>query len=93
MISVLTPVILPDTIYESVIYKHIRGNKMEEKEKTSFFKRKDIEISAKRYLQDALSAMALGLFASLLIGVIFDTIGEQTANIFGENAVSSFLLK
>ena len=33
MISVLTPVILPDTIYESVIYKHIRGNKMEEKHK------------------------------------------------------------
>ena len=93
MISVLTPVILPDTIYESVIYKHIRGNKMEEKEKTSFFKRKDIEISAKRYLQDALSAMALGLFASLLIGVIFDTIGEQTANIFGENAVSSFFVE
>ena len=32
-------------------------------EKESFFKRKDIEISVKRYLQDALSAMALGLFA------------------------------
>ena len=39
--------------------------------KESFFKRKDIEISVKRYLQDALSAMALGLFGSLLIGVIF----------------------
>ena len=51
---------------------------MEEKE--SFLKRKDIEISAKRYLQDALSAMALGLFGSLLIGVIFDTLGTQTAN-------------
>lgn len=58
--------------------------------KENFFKRKDIEISAKRYLQDALSAMALGLFASLLIGVIFDTIGVQTAIIFGDNAVSSF---
>ena len=54
-------------------------------EKESFLKRKDIEISAKRYLQDAMSAMALGLFASLLIGVIFDTIGVQTANLFGEN--------
>ena len=60
--------------------------------KESFFKRKDIEISAKRYLQDALSAMALGLFASLLIGVIFDTIGVQTANIFGDNTVSSFFV-
>ena len=35
-------------------------------EKVSFLKRKDIEISAKRYLQDALSAMALGLFGSTL---------------------------
>ena len=61
--------------------------------KESFFKRKDIEISAKRYLQDALSAMALGLFASLLIGVIFDTIGVQTANIFGDNTVSSFFVE
>ena len=36
--------------------------------KESFFKRKDIEISVKRYLQDALSAMALGLFASFASG-------------------------
>lgn len=62
-------------------------------EKVSFFKRKDIEISAKRYLQDALSAMALGLFGSLLIGVIFDTLGTQTANLFGENAVSAFCVE
>lgn len=48
---------------------------MAEETKGSFLKRKNIEISAKRYLQDALSAMALGLFASLLIGVIFDTAG------------------
>ncbi len=62
-------------------------------EKIGFFKRKDIEISAKRYLQEALSAMALGLFASLLIGVIFDTIGVQTANLFGENVISSFFVE
>ena len=60
--------------------------------KESFFRRKDIEISVKRYLQDALSAMALGLFGSLLIGVILDTIGVQAANLFGENAVSDFLI-
>lgn len=62
-------------------------------EKISFFKRKDIEISVKRYLQDAMSAMAFGLFATLLIGTIFDTLGAQTANLFGENAVSSFFIE
>lgn len=64
-----------------------------EKKKQSFLERKDIEISAKRYLQDAMSAMALGLFASLLIGVILDTLGVQTSNLFGENPVSSFLVE
>ncbi len=61
--------------------------------KESFFKRKDIEISVKRYLQDALSAMALGLFGSLLIGVIFDTIGVQTGNLFGDNVISAFCVE
>ena len=42
-----------------------------------FLKRKDIEISAKRYLIDALSAMAQGLFCSLLIGTIINTIGTE----------------
>lgn len=62
-------------------------------EQVSFFKRKNIEISAKRYLQDALSAMALGLFATLLMGTILDVLGVQTANLFGENAVSAFLIE
>ena len=61
-------------------------------EKQSFLKRKNIEISAKRYLQDALSAMALGLFSSLLIGLIIKTIGEQTINLFGDNFISAFLV-
>ena len=43
----------------------------------SFLKRKDIEISAKRYGIDALGAMAQGLFCSLLIGTIINTIGTQ----------------
>ncbi len=43
----------------------------------AFLKRKDIEISAKRYGIDALSAMAQGLFCSLLIGTIINTIGQQ----------------
>ena len=43
----------------------------------AFLKRKDVEFSAKRYGIDALSAMAQGLFASLLIGTIIGTLGEQ----------------
>ena len=42
-----------------------------------FLKRKNIEISAKRYGIDALGAMAHGLFCSLLIGTIFKTLGAQ----------------
>ena len=40
-----------------------------------FLKRKDIVFSAKRYGIDALGAMALGLFGSLLIATIFNAIG------------------
>lgn len=43
----------------------------------AFLKRKNIIISAKRYGIDALGAMAQGLFASLLIGTIIATLGEQ----------------
>ena len=43
----------------------------------AWLKKKDIEISVQRYLIDALGAMAQGLFASLLIGTIFSTIGTQ----------------
>lgn len=43
----------------------------------AFLKRKNIEISVKRYLIDALGAMAQGLFCSLLIGTIINTIGTQ----------------
>lgn len=43
----------------------------------AFFVRKNIVLSAKRYGIDALGAMAQGLFASLLIGTIISTLGEQ----------------
>lgn len=43
----------------------------------SFLERKDIVFSAKRYGIDALGAMAQGLFASLLIGTILSTLGQQ----------------
>ena len=42
----------------------------------AFLKRKNIEISFKRYGIDALGAMAQGLFCSLLIGTIIGTIGN-----------------
>ncbi len=42
-----------------------------------FLKKQNIEISAKRYFIDALGAMAQGLFCSLLIGTIINTIGTQ----------------
>lgn len=43
----------------------------------AFLKRKNIEISVKRYLIDALGAMAQGLFCTLLIGTILSTLGTQ----------------
>ncbi len=43
----------------------------------AFLKRKNIVFSAKRYGIDALSAMAQGLFCSLLIGTIIRTLGQQ----------------
>lgn len=43
----------------------------------AFLKRKDIEISLRRYGIDALGAMAQGLFCSLLIGTIINTLGTQ----------------
>ena len=42
-----------------------------------FLARKNIVISGRRYGIDALSAMAQGLFASLLMGTIIKTLGEQ----------------
>ena len=43
----------------------------------AFLKRKDIVFSAKRYGIDALGAMAQGLFCTLLVGTILNTIGQQ----------------
>ena len=42
-----------------------------------FLKRKNVNITVQTYLIDALGAMAFGLFASLLIGTIFGTLGQQ----------------
>lgn len=43
----------------------------------NFLLKKDIQISAKRYFIDAMGAMAYGLFATLLVGTILKTIGEE----------------
>ena len=58
-----------------------------------FLKRKDIVISPKRYGIDALSQMAQAVFASLLIGLIFKTIGEQGEHLFGEYKVFTYFIE
>ena len=44
----------------------------------AFFDRKGVKPSAKLYFVDAMGSMALGLFATLLIGTIFETLGQYT---------------
>ena len=46
-------------------------------EKIGFLKRKNIEFTFHRYGIEALGAMALGLFASLLVGTILKTLGDN----------------
>ncbi|MGI6054485.1 MAG: PTS transporter subunit IIC [Clostridium sp.] len=64
----------------------------------AFLKRKQINISVQTYLIDALGAMAFGLFASLLIGTIFSTLGEKTGlpifttiSVYAKNATGAAL--
>lgn len=46
-------------------------------DKGDFLKRKNIEISVQRYFVNAMGTMALGLFASLIIGLIIKTFGQK----------------
>ncbi|MCD8128844.1 MAG: PTS sugar transporter subunit IIC [Oscillospiraceae bacterium] len=48
-----------------------------EKRVSAFCKRKNIIFSPRRYFIDALAAMAQGLFCTLLIGTILNTLGTQ----------------
>ena len=48
----------------------------------AFLAERGITLSPKLYFVDAMSAMALGLFASLLIGTIFDTLATYTGLAF-----------
>ena len=52
----------------------------------AFLARKNITFSAKRYFIDAMSALAQGLFCTLLVGTILDTIGKQFGIGFLTNA-------
>ena len=68
--------------------------RMEEKreEKQGFWARKNIVFSLERYFIDALGAMALGLFSSLIVGLILATLGEQLTKLMGEKAMLTFLI-
>lgn len=56
----------------------------------AFLKRKDIEISVQRYLISALGHMALGLFASLLIGTILTTISQRVPGLEHLSYIADF---
>lgn len=60
---------------------------------TSIFAKKKYNFSPKRYLLDVLSQMAQAVFASLLIGLIFKTIGEQGQSLLGEHDVFTQLIE
>lgn len=55
----------------------------------AFLHRKDINFSAKRYFIDAMGAMARGLFATLLVGTILRTIGDEFGIFFLKDTVWS----
>lgn len=70
------------------IFTYFRGKGLKH-----YLARKGITLSAQEYIIKALSYMALGLFSSLIIGLIFKTIGEQLGLAFfveiGEFAMDS----
>lgn len=49
----------------------------------SFLAKKNIEFSWHKYFIEAMGSMALGLFSTLLIGTIFDTLGKYIPGNFG----------
>ena len=57
-----------------------------------FLRKKDIIFSLRRYGVDAFSAMAQGLFCSLLIGTIINTVGTQAGLPF-LNTIGGFAVK
>ena len=63
------------------------------KKAKEFLARKNIVFSVKRYFIDALSSMAIGLFCTLIIGLILQTLGDQIAKLAGDNAISAILVE
>ena len=61
-------------VYHTILYKK---QVLPLENVKAFLKRKNILFSARRYGIDALGAMAQGLFCSLLIGTILNTVGSQ----------------
>ena len=62
-------------------------NEKKENKIFAFLKKKGITLSPKVYFIDAMGAMALGLFASLLIGTIFKAVGNA---VFPDSATDIF---
>ncbi len=58
-----------------------------------FLARKDIVFSVKRYFIDGLSAMAVGLFSTLIIGLIIQTLGDQLTLLFGQHVIFDALVE
>ncbi len=50
----------------------------------AFLAKKNVVLSPKLYFIDSMSSMALGLFSSLLIGTIFETLGKYITGSVGE---------
>ncbi|MBQ5927288.1 MAG: PTS sugar transporter subunit IIC [Clostridia bacterium] len=53
-----------------------------------FLKRKNVTLSPKKYFVDAMGSMALGLFATLLMGTILSTVGKYAKIPFFTEAAS-----
>lgn len=66
---------MEDTNDKSQLMNDEQDNLKKDNRVKLFLKRKNINFSLKTYFIDAMGAMAKGLFASLLIGTILETIG------------------
>ena len=57
-----------------------------------FLKSKNIIITPKRYLHDSMSAMGIALFSTMVIGMIFSTIGQQLFHLWDGSNTAQFLI-
>lgn len=66
--------------------------KTEKRGLNDFLVSKNVVVKPKRYFHDSMSAMGIALFATMVIGLIFSTIGEQLAYHTGYNEFTQFLI-